>query len=185
MTQPSNNLNAGPRRRPKLAILYDCSRFSTVMSRLSNPVAMLASLKSALFYVTQPTPVPFQLLTRWHSKRCHTRRSHCFEKSGHRTRTHLSAALPVLQCTQTTSLPPKPAQIAVFLPTSMTILETNLVERVCGAQLFKPGDKGSPVCRYASQSLNDWLGRLFNREGIEEALDQTALNGMCKILAYG
>lgn len=28
-------------------------------------------------------------------------------------------------------------------------------KRVCGAQLFKPGDKGSPVCRYASQSLND------------------------------
>jgi hypothetical protein len=49
---------------------------------------------------------------------------------------------------------------------------------LCGAELFKPSNacfKGLPIRRYAFQSLTDWLAHLFNREGIEEALDQTAL----------
>ncbi|POW08127.1 hypothetical protein PSTT_07764 [Puccinia striiformis] len=48
-------------------------------------------------------------------------------------------------------------------------------ELVCGAILFKKsGSTRKPIRKFATQDLVAWLARLFCRENIEEALEQTA-----------
>lgn len=47
---------------------------------------------------------------------------------------------------------------------------------VCGTPLFKNfASTPSPIRKYAVQDLYSWLAHLFSREGIEQALEQTAL----------
>ncbi|KAI8442891.1 hypothetical protein BY996DRAFT_8538131 [Phakopsora pachyrhizi] len=47
----------------------------------------------------------------------------------------------------------------------------------CGETLYRRvgNNNRSPIKRFAIQSLSDWLGRLFSREEIENALDQSAI----------
>ncbi|KAI7948527.1 hypothetical protein MJO29_010192 [Puccinia striiformis f. sp. tritici] len=57
-----------------------------------------------------------------------------------------------------------------------TALDRDSSDLVCGAQLFhEDSEYFSPIRCFATQNLNDWLARLFSREGIEEALEQTAI----------
>ncbi|WAQ93272.1 hypothetical protein PtA15_18A330 [Puccinia triticina] len=51
-------------------------------------------------------------------------------------------------------------------------IETPISSKFCGEPLLQPGTNVL-IRKFAFQRLNDWLGRLFSRPGIENALDQS------------